>query len=894
MATPQPLRGTPSKIYEVITNFNKGIDKKTADDVSLDSSFENLINFYNAAEGYLSKRPGVYNSNISKFVERLATGDFDANKYRIKTNRFGDTAEVLANKLSDFYSVVFQGNKKIGSEVEGTKFTFIADKVLGFQLLKNTFFLEAMQDYENILDGKFSNIASSNIIEFSFIMVMGGYYTSIKDGVESEQKHGLYVCRLSTKLSYEAAGYYDVDLELDAVDATMNPFKDVNNNYKCRWDYKPDGYTEGEKTIQPANTLDISNYNGYSYIATGSNYLIRVDQTPEVRVPSKIGETNNAYIDENSIIVQLGGYNQDNLYRPTSIELNQVGFNILANDPLSFYNVAGQANKIRGVYYSVDVTKNGQKVKQPVIEIPFNDVFYVHVLYTGTSKPDNIQYRPDNGETDTEKNPYKALPGAWTDDTKTIWKCDGINSNQKFELFIKRGDDEFRTFVTTTSSQIDETGYIDTISKLVFSSTHSKIINNQLVLYGGHGYMFFSEYDMFNYYPNYYYLYIANEAGEEAVTGVTYFRQYYAIFTNKRIKRMAGTFGADNFGIYPLSDFIGCPNGRTIKSVGNNLLFLGNDGIYKLKQGYLGEGTENVEKVDVVLNNTLNLTNVIQAVVMNNNYIVIKNDGMSWMVYNTTTDAFYEYNLESVNPMVYEKSNLDRDIAKYTLPFYSVFQTSLYDSHGDFLLVPMYKYNYSDDYKNVSKGGMDVMLFRFDTLDFLNENEKHKDGYGFISSLETHAMNMGYPTHTKKFKELYIKMINNSGNAIPLYVTIIVDDTVVLDPSTYVIKYNKENDTYYYVENIDSNAEIDVSKVLGEFTLNKDNLGEKTIQQIKIKIRQKGRSLKLKLSDGFDDYTNLIIEDEDNRGFPIRNRNLYDFSISTIGIVYKLKKVKEG
>ena len=56
MATVQPLRGNSKKIFSISANFNKGIDKRTADDVSSDQSFAELINFYNANEGYLSKK----------------------------------------------------------------------------------------------------------------------------------------------------------------------------------------------------------------------------------------------------------------------------------------------------------------------------------------------------------------------------------------------------------------------------------------------------------------------------------------------------------------------------------------------------------------------------------------------------------------------------------------------------------------------------------------------------------------------------------------------------------------------------------------------------------------------------------------------------------------------
>lgn len=891
MATVQPLRGNSNKIFSISANFNQGIDKRTADDVSSDQSFTELVNFYSASEGYLSKRPGVYNSHISDFIKKLATDDYDPTKYILGTNKFGETPEVLKSRIVDLYNTVFTETKKVGNEVDGVKFTFQADKIVGFQLLKNSFFLEAMQDYETILDGDMSEEVRSKTIEFACIMLVGGFYTTIQNDTESSRKPGLYVCRLETRIMYNEAGHYDVDLEIDTVDPTMNPFKDLNNIYHSRWDYKPEGYSEGMEDSTPANTLDISNYNGYSYVTTGTNYLLKIDQNPERKV-------NDANHDgESNIITKIGGYENENIYKPTAIELNQIGFNIMHSDPLTYYDNTGSVAKVKGAFYSISQERNGVSYQQPVSKIPYNKPFYVHIIYTGANT--NLQkpkYRPNNGEVDTDKNPYKDLPGDWLDASKNIFSCTGIDSDQSFELFIKDGDDEFRNYFDTTSVQEDNnTGSIKEISELVFSSTHSKVINNQLVLYGGHGYIFFSEYDMFNYFPNYYYLYVASEAGEEAVTGIVYFRQYYAIFTNKRIKRMTGSFGADNFGVYPLSDFIGCPNGRTIRSIGNNLLFLGSDGIYKLKQGYLGEGTENVEKVDDIINGDLSLNNVVQAFVMNNNYVAIKNDGKTWMVYNVSTDAFYEYNLESKDGMVYDGRELDIETTSKTLPFFTIFQTGLYDEHGDFLIVPMYKYTYNDDYSSFNRVGLDIMIFRFSDLNFLKEGEQHKDGYGFTSLLETHYMNMGYPMHTKKFKELFIKTINESGVAIPLYVTIKVDDTTVIDPSGYTIYYNEENDTYYYVEKIESNSKIDVSKVLGEFTLGYDSLGEKTIQQLRFKIRKKGRAIKIRISDGFNDYTNLLTEELGPvKGIPVRNRNDYDFSISSMGIVYKLKKVKEG
>ena len=569
MSTRQPLKGTSDKLYDVILNFNKGVDKKTGDDVALDSSFKNLKNFYNAKEGYLSKRPGVYNSRITEFLEKIVLGNFDPTKCSLVTNKLGEDPMLLRPRLIEFYSTIMQGNPKFGEH-----YSFTLNKIIGCLILRNSFFLEAMLHYEDILEGKYIESIGSTVIEFSAIIVGGGTATNIHT---NKNEHGWSITRISVKFVHTGAKY-DVYLELDSVDASMNAYKDDNGDYKCRWGYKPEDYVDNEGMVRHTLPIDISSYNGYSYITSGTNYLVKINQNPEVR------EMDMTHMMETNIIQQIGGYEQENIYKPTAIELNQIGFNILAHDPVNFIDRAGSVSKTKGVFFTVKKTSNGQEYNQPITKVPYNAEFYLHVLYSGDTAPSEIKYRPDNGEVDVEKNPYKNFPGAWDDTKKTVWKCESLDSDQRFELYIKLGDDEFRTYVDTAPSSEETTGAINEISKLVFSSTHSKIINNQLVLYGGHGYLFFSEYDDFTYFPNYFYVYIASEAGEESVTNISYFRQYYAVFTNKRIKRMSGAFGADDFGVYPLNDYVGCPNGRTVKSVGNNLMFLGNDGIYKLKQ----------------------------------------------------------------------------------------------------------------------------------------------------------------------------------------------------------------------------------------------------------------------------------------------------------------------
>lgn len=879
MAVLQPLKGVMKsgsiqKLYGVIANFDKGIDRKTADDVAIDSTFKELKNFYNEKDGTLSKRPAVYNSNLRQFIEAILAHEYSQN-FNIVTNRFSETKATLLNRLEDLYNTVFKGTEK-SSIASG--FTFKIDRIIGLQIIKNNKFLEALQDYETILNGDYSSVVSSSLIEFACILVAGGFSTV--NG--ADKTTALHITRLAVKMEYTTNVGYEVSLEIDSVDPTISDSTDR------RWLYKPanydDNFIQEVDEYKPLGAIDIANYNGNSYVPTGKNYFIKIDQMPETK------STHPTYTNEASLFEIIGGDENENLYRPTAIELTQIGFNVLSSDPLSYYDTTGTTAKVKGVFYSVEVTSNGETFKQPITKVPYNSPFNIHVLYTGSTQPSSIQYRPDNGDTDVSTNPYKDLPGSWNNN-RTIFACTGMDSDREFEIKIELGQDVFLTYITTTSSTLDETGYINEISKLVLSSTRAKVINNQLVLYGGHGYLFFSEYDVFNYFPNYYYVYIASEAGEESVTSINYFRQYYAVFTNKRIKRMTGGFGTDNFGIYPLNDFIGCANGDTVRAVGNNLLFLGNDGVYKLKQGYLGEGTENVEKIDDILNNELSMSNVLQAFVMNGHYVIVKNDGVSWILYNTTNEAFYEYNLESLVGQVYNNSSVDKTISKIAIPFYSIFEANLYDTNGNFFVIPMYNYAYNSSYSSATLASIDFMTFRFSNLEFLESNIRHKDGYGFISTLETHNMNMGYPTNIKKFKDLFIKLINESGHIIPLYITVYVDDNKIIDPDKYEILYDEYTNTYYYVLVSESNKQLDISKALGEFTLGEDTLGNKTVQQIKLRIGSKGKSIRIILSDGYNDITELGSE---QKGLPNRKRNIYNFSINAIGIVYKVKKVKEG
>ena len=238
MAVRQPLKGNTNKVYDVINNFNKGIDRKTADDVAVDSSFRELKNFYNSNEGILSKRPAVYNSNLSAFIKAIIDNEYDPSKFNIVTNRFGESKASIIHRLRDFYDTIIQCQTKT-NEFALKTITFSLDKIVGFQLLKNNKFMEALQDYETILNGDYSSVVGSSLIEFRCIVVGGGFSTLNN----IDKTPALYIARLDIKMEYTTGSGYTVNIEIDSVDPT------ITDSETRRWLYKPENYEDS--FIQP-------------------------------------------------------------------------------------------------------------------------------------------------------------------------------------------------------------------------------------------------------------------------------------------------------------------------------------------------------------------------------------------------------------------------------------------------------------------------------------------------------------------------------------------------------------------------------------------------------------------------------------------------------------------
>lgn len=838
MAVKQSLRGNYEKIYEIVNSFNRGYNTSVADDILNESYFRDLNNFLPSEEGNITKRPGINKIGLYKFFEELDTNLQAHDVALVVSGSTNDTSindstlrniNYLFRNLFQMSSIVGNRNEKIDNVSYNVSVNFVPEKLANFTIFDDNNILDEIPHFYNLLD---NDDAYKKAVSLDFNIIFIGSYkeTYTKDGevIDLLDTRATRIIKVHIAFSYdEDSGnaitiYYEI----------RHPLR-TNKDERLAYRY------EGDDIIELAIYADKYYYmNSYDAIVKIERE-VHSDTTP---IADSIEEV---YADSSSI------------YKPTAIEVKNIGFNILSSKPMEFIDSQGSANSIRGIFYTYN--------DQPTQIVPYNKEFKIHILSSGTGENQVPEYRPNNGEIDEEKNPYTKLQGSYNSD-KSIFTCTGLNESDSIELRITKGTgetaDKFLAYFTMGSVVQSDIGKIEDIVKLILSSRYCKVINSQLVLFGNHGYMFFSDFDNFDYFPNYYYIYVAETENEEVVS-VNYFRQYYAIFTNKRIKRMSGAFGSDDFGVYPLNDYIGCINPRSIKQVQNYLYFLSYNGLYILKQGYVGEGTENVEQIDLPIYRSYITENMLKGITFQNYYALFSEKEAIY--YNYTNDAYYKFK----NAGILATNSLAKDTVypiEYTIPFqYNKLQSILF--YG-------------------IKEKIDAITNHFDICvqDFASDElEINDNGVSFVSSFETCYMSFNAPTNIKKFKEIYLKFYNKHGKFIPLYVTIKVDDKVVISPKDYVVSYDEETQTYYYNEVVGSNKELKGFRPLGTMILGEDIMGERTSMVLKMKVRAKGRAIKIIVSDGIE---------EGNEGYTTVQNN-YRFDLSTIGVVYKLKKVKE-
>jgi hypothetical protein len=366
-------------------------------------------------------------------------------------------------------------------------------------------------------------------------------------------------------------------------------------------------------------------------------------------------------------------------------------------------------------------------------------------------------------------------------------------------------------------------------------------INNRLVLYKNN-IIWFSDLYQFDYIPNYNYIILPLTA-DDFITGITYFKGSYMIFTKERIYKMSGTFGTGDFQIQIVSDAIGCISPYSIKAFNNTIVFMTHDGLYRMKQNYYSGGLENVEKIDKQLDGVTPNNVEVYSFLYNEQYILMYDykteRGIADPGFNVLK-MYYNMSAPKGFPYVKDKYTIMPNIV-------SKLDTSLYSvRYGKF-------YKYDVGY-----------------TDFLPPGEVTQTQINnsvFTTKIRTHKLSFGYPTHEKKFKQIIVKDIANE--VVPLYFDIYVNNFRVYRHTEFVSGLNDLGEIVY--EPTENPVFIGSPNLLADFALTEDQLGDLSARVHKITIAGRGKDIVL----------------------DIERRTAQQFSIQDIGYVYKMGKARE-
>lgn len=417
----------------------------------------------------------------------------------------------------------------------------------------------------------------------------------------------------------------------------------------------------------------------------------------------------------------------------------------------------------------------------------------------------------------------------------------------------------------TTSFDIGTNEDVEITESIDLDGAKIVQIQDRLVVYKGNS-IYFSEQFQYDYIPSYNYILLPLKATDE-ITHINFFRGVYIIFTRESIWRLSGLLSGVDLSILKVNDFIGCIAPDSVRALNNNLMFLSNQGLYVLTQSYYQEGLENVKKVDDDIHNLVVLDENAYAVMYRDQY---------WLMSETENYSTlkYYFNVNKIgtgHPFVIDKYTISPDnIEVYNGVIYSL---------------------------------KDGVLYRYDRghTDFMPiSGNPTVDNYTYEFILETKDDPLGYPTHNKKYKYLFLK--TKATYRHPLYLTVYLEDAEVITPYTWQVDTNDTTGEITYTQ------VLNASTVTGgtRFIVGGSQDEEISTEDGSITYDATTTSTSLEPSDYFtigEDYLGgketivhkfILSLKGKTIGFRITQKHNSSLSLQDFGFLYKLGKVKES
>lgn len=523
----------------------------------------------------------------------------------------------------------------------------------------------------------------------------------------------------------------------------------------------------------------------------------------------------------------------NDVYKPASLEIRKVGFNVLSATPLTWIASSGiTTESIQGMYIT-------SMNNIPLLSLPVNESFKVNILFTGTKNTFKFVFTnastignatPETFDVTAEKIAEESTAGL------AVYKIT-FKTQPTVDVEIKIS---FEATGVSVQPYID---YYDFASinpnakpvKNLSLKGYSVTTMSQRAVYYGLNTIWFSEIGLFDYVPNYNYVIVPIDSTDK-ITKIVYFSQnLHIVFTERSIWKLTGSFGSDDFGVYLVSDSIGCVCPNTISLVEDKIVFLSNQGLKALKNSFYRTDLQNIETLDTKIRPIMEDGN-------RNAYATLFKD--QYMLFNNYRGAKKTREIQST---IYDMPD--------TIRYYYEFDSFVFTNYAN-------KPTMSTDLYPpfiVKNSGNLLSFVRIDNTEgvYLYGDGYLDFGYSYRSVIETARLSFGYPLHLKKIKNVVFKL---SGGLLPqaIYLTVYADATKISDYKLHQTHINPLGEVVY--ETIDDPSFVVPSSLalFGSAVFGESKLGYTPIFLAKQRVSTKCKNISIKIECENEDSLALL------------------------------------
>lgn len=286
---------------------------------------------------------------------------------------------------------------------------------------------------------------------------------------------------------------------------------------------------------------------------------------------------------------------------------------------------------------------------------------------------------------------------------------------------------------------------------------------------------------------------------QEPITAVVRFQDMLVIFTRSTIQTLVGK-STDDYKRFMIHDGIGCVSDKSAAVVGNNLMFLSQDGVYMLKPNPYRLETLNVGRVDQAVQREIDTSA--------SNACSIVHDSQYWLCF-PDKKIIYRYYYERKVWVIDKSENLN--VAHFL--------------HS------------SDDVYNLTA---DAKLFKHDRDTFTDA------GAVYNMEIQSKFLDLSASFNNKSLKRLYVLAKHYKTHDVDMFVTVKADSSIVLTPDSGTIVDGPNG--WYWGTTTEPNFEFLRGTTFGNWIMGESPFGDTELSVQRATIRGKCRRVRVSFS----------------------------------------------